>query len=128
MNALLLLQHILDQSIIYVTTCWSLPWAATVCQPLWNWVATGSMLTGALILLRTTWKVVDYMLKYQAALRAEAYRQQIAPEEEMKKLRWEGDDNVLQTTPDADVAARIRDELDRRKLQEHAMVPPGPKT
>ena len=93
-----------------------------MCQPLWSWVATGSMAAGALFLLWATWKLIDYSLKYRAALRAEDYRQQVAPEETMRKHRWTGDDNLLQGSADADVAAKIREELDRRKLQ------PGPKS
>jgi len=128
MHVLLIMQHILDQSIIYVGTCWTLPWAAIVCHPLWNWVATGLMATGALFLLWTSWKVVDYLLKYQAALRAEAYRQQVAPEETMKQVRWTGDESMVQGAGDGDVAAQIRDELDRRRRQERGMLPRSPKT
>ncbi len=127
MHVLLIMQHILEESMTYMETCWTLPWAAIVCKPLWNWVATGSMATGALFLLWASWKVVDYLLKYQAALRAEAFRQQVAPEETMKKHRWTGDESMVQGAGDGDVAARIRDELDRRKLQERGMLPPSPK-
>jgi hypothetical protein len=89
-----------------------------------------STAAGALFLFWAIWKVIHYKLMYRAALRAEAYRQSTAPEEVMAKLRWTGDDDPLHRSgkPDVDVAAQIRDELDRRKLQEPGMLRPGPKS
>lgn len=126
MKALELMQRYWDQVTGYLMACRDLPWSATACRPLWSWVATGSMAVGALCVLWAVWKVIDYKIKYRAAVKAEEHRQYIPPPEEMEKVRWIGDDrqNDVLVDPDEDIAARIREEIARRKLQEKGLLPP----
>jgi len=49
----------------------------------------------------------------------------VADDATMKKHIWDGDDAILQAPVDADVAARIREEIDRKKLRERGMLQPG---
>ena len=127
MKAIAEMQHIWDQSTVYLAACWSLPWAAPACRPLWYWVAAASMAGGVLLLLWAAWRVINYFLMLRAALRAEAARGMVADEATMQKHTWDGDNAILQTPVDAgdDMAVRIRDEIDRRRLRERGMLPPG---
>ena len=127
MKALSSMQLFLEQSVSYLASCWALPMAAPVCQPIWIWVAEGSMALGALFLLWFAWQVISYVFKYRAALRAEAARNMVADEATMSRHKWTGDKATQQGPADADVATLIRDEIARRKLVERGMIPPGPK-
>ena len=109
LNALFLIQQFLDQSLEYVTTCWSLSWSATECLPLWNWVAIGSGATGTLLLLGSIWKTINNSLKNRAARQEEATRQLSALEEKMKKPKQTGD-------------AQIWDGVDRRTQQRRRKI------
>ncbi|MCR4331723.1 MAG: hypothetical protein NUV34_03315 [Sulfuricaulis sp.] len=125
MEGLKLIVRYWDQVTGYLTACWELPWAAPACAPLWTWVALGSIAIGALAVLWTIWKVVDYKLKYGAALKAEAQRQYIPPPEEMDKMKWGGDFNQHEPieAADPDMAAKIREAIERQKLQDKGLLP-----
>jgi hypothetical protein len=125
MKAVAIMQQYWSQVTGYLTACWDLPWAATVCQPLWSKVALSAIAAGALLILWAIWKVIDYKLKYRAAIKAEEQRQYIPPPEEMDKIKWRGDHNPLMPIEqaDADMTAKIRDEIERKKLEEKGLLP-----
>lgn len=142
MNALILIQHILDRSFAYVAACWSLSWSATECLALWSWVALGSVATGTLLLLWSIWKAMANSRKHRAARREEIYRQQIALEETMKKSErteearfWDGPDRRTvqdrrKIAPEETMKnpmwmgdAEMRDELDRRTRPDRRKTP-----
>jgi hypothetical protein len=143
MHALFFLQHILTQSLAYVETCWSLQWGATECLPLWSWVATGSVATGALLLLGITWQAINNSLKNRAARQEKADRQLGAFEGKMKKPTQTGDaqtwdgverrrpQNRRRMAPEEAMEvpsgmgyAEMRDHLDRRMSQDRRKIEP----
>ena len=141
MHALLLLQHMLTQSLAYVGTCWSLQWGATECLPLWSWLAAGSVATGALLLLGTIWRAINNSLKTRAARQEKEDRQLSSLEEKMKKptqtgdaQTWDGVERRMsqsrrKITPEEAMVrgmgyAEMRDHLDQRMSQDRRKIAP----
>lgn len=111
----------LDQALAYLAACWSLPWSAPGCLPLWYWVSVTSMGAGVLLLLWVAWRVIDYYRMLRAALRAQAAREAVADEETINRHRWVGEDDAGPVDPD--LAAKIRAEIERKKLREAGLLP-----
>lgn len=108
-----------DRLLQFVLTCLNLPMTAPLCRPLWMIVVYLAIGIGALLVIWAVWKMIDYHLKYRAALRAQAERERVAAPEIMRQHTWSeaGDvaDNVDVTDPH--LAAKIKRELELRKVQ-----------
>ena len=120
------MQSIWQQWSAYLFFCFDAPYSAPVCQPFWIWVAGGSVAIAGTWLLWFVWKIVDYKLKYRAALFAELERERVAEVEVMDSVKWIGDEVALDTphdvaldSPEGDaaLAQSIREALGRRKAR-----------
>jgi hypothetical protein len=110
------LERLGQQWTAYVMWCFNAPYAAPICQPFWTWVALGAATAGCVGLAWIAWKYMDYRAKYREALRAQAALDDVADIQTMDSVKWNGDNVVIDSSGDPNVAEQIREALERRKL------------
>ncbi len=100
----------------WLGTCMGLPLTTPACRPLWQWLMYVSAGVGAALLLWVIWRIIDYRLKYAAAIRAQIERERIAPPEIMEQVKFREAD-LTEDVTDPHLAAKIRAELERQRLE-----------
>lgn len=101
----------------WLVTCTGLPIAAPACRPLWEWTMYTSAGLGAVLIAWFIWRVVDYRLKYDAAIRAQAERERVAEPAVMEQHRFKEAGDLAEDVTDPHLAAKIRAELDRQRVE-----------
>lgn len=116
MKAIEYFERLWQQWTAYVLWCFNAPYSAPVCQPFWMWVAIGAAAVGGVGLAWIAWKYMDHRAKYREALRAQAALEDVADIGTMDSVKWNGDNVMIDSSADRDVAEQIREALARRKL------------
>ncbi len=101
----------------WIATCLGLPMTAPVCRPLWEWTMYASAGLGAVLVVWFIWRIVNYRLKYNAAIRAQAERERVAEPEVMEQHKFKEAGDLAEDVTDPHLAAKIRAELDRQRLE-----------
>jgi hypothetical protein len=117
MKAIEFFERLGQQWSAYILWCVSAPHSAPVCEPFWTWVAIGSATIGSLGLAWIAWKYMDYRIKYREALRAQAALEDVAEPDTMDAVKWNGDNVMLESPADPNVAEQIREALARRRQE-----------
>lgn len=100
----------------YIGSCLDLPMTAPVCRPLWMWILIATSTFAGALLLWILWRVIDYKLKWRAALRAQAERDRI-DYEEIERMKWVGDKAYSGNIPEEEIERRIAEAIAARKGQ-----------
>lgn len=111
------LLQMFDRWTDWMLMCSGLPMTAPACIPLWEWVMYGSATAGAMLVLWSLWRILDYRLKYAAAIRAQLERERVAEPEVMAQHRFKEAGDVTEEVTDPKLAEKIRAELERQKLE-----------
>lgn len=98
----------------YFDYCFNVSPGAFVCESFWRNVIVGFVGLGVAAVLAGAWAYWSYRRKYAAAVREQWLRDQ-ADESAIRELSWKGDTAAPLDMPDAELAARIRAAIDRRK-------------
>lgn len=109
--------QIIERWIDITAMCTGLPMSAPACRPFWENVMYASAAIGLLLAAWAIWKFIDHRLKYAAALRAQAKREQVADAETMKQHTWVEPADIAADVTDPHLAKKIRQELEQRRLQ-----------
>jgi hypothetical protein len=101
----------------YVTSCLAAPLSAPACKTFWTWTSVAGVAVGLFVL----WKVLAWLLRplqlWLEDRRRRARERELADPDTM--ARYKVDDNKLFSAPgEDDVQQRIRDALDRKKIDE----------
>lgn len=96
--------------------CIGLPITAPVCRSLWVWIMYVSAAIGLWLVFWVVWRMIDYRLKYNVAIRAQMERERIAEPEVMAQHRFKEAGDVAEDVTDPNLARKIREELDRQRL------------
>lgn len=117
------LLQMLDRWVQWLQMCIGMPMTAPVCRPMWEWVIYIGFAVGGLTLLWVLWKVIDYKLKYAAAIRAQMERDRIADPDEMANHRYKEVADIEADVTDPHLAEKIRSELERQRLERSSKTP-----
>lgn len=109
--------QIIERWIDITAMCTALPMSAPACRPFWENVMYASAAIGLLLAAWAIWKFIDHRLKYAAALRAQAKREQVADAKTMKQHTWVEPADIAADVTDPHLAKKIRQELEQRRLQ-----------
>lgn len=84
---------------------------------MWLWVMYFLFEIGVLTALWVIWKIISYKLQYAAAIRAQMERERVADEEVMVQYRYKEVADIEADVTDPHLAKKIRDELERQRLE-----------
>jgi len=107
---------VLQQWVAYVSYCVEQPMQTPICKPFWTWAMIGLFAVGALTAIVVVWKVMSYKLKLAAALRAQAERERV-DHDAIDAGRWNGDKAYSAELGGEEVERRIREAVNKRKLE-----------
>lgn len=101
----------------YLSLCIALPMSAPACRSFWEIVMYASAVTGLLLAGWFIWRLIDYRLKYAAALRAQQAREKAAEPAVMRQHTWTDPADIAADVTDPHLAKKIRQELEQQRLK-----------
>lgn len=107
------------QWLTYLRYCVDHPMQEPVCRPFWTWIMIGCIGIGVLAVVWFAWKLIDYKLKFAAALKAEAARQYVDVKA-IEANRWEGDKAFSGELSPEEIERRAREAVEKRRHEVEA--------
>lgn len=101
-----------------IEACPYWPLSTPGCRGFWEFAVIAMLAIGVLFLLWVIWRLVDYELKFRAALRAQAQREAVASPEIMAAYKFKEAADLIGDVTDPKLAEKIREELNQQKLSE----------
>ena len=85
------------------------------CQPVWTGLVIAVVLIAAFAVVVVLRYLVRDYLRHRAAMKRWKADQTIAPDEEMAKVKWRGDQSESDTRSQAEIASEIKRALEKNK-------------
>jgi gas vesicle protein len=87
------------------------------CQPVWTGLIIGIVVIAAIAMLFVLRKLIGDYLRHRAAISRWKAEQAIAPDEEMSKAKWRGDESEAETRSQQELAEQIKEALKRNQKE-----------